>query len=80
MVRSCFGPVTPLANHRAQLVGLFLQLPHSLRLHGEIATDFLDLAFDDIIQFDAWVAPTACPRRAAYDSGLPHCIPSTTRS
>jgi hypothetical protein len=61
-----------VANHRAQLVGLFLQLPYSLRLHGEIATDFRDLAFDDILQFDAW-APTACPRRSAYDSGLPHC-------
>jgi hypothetical protein len=40
-----------LANRRPQLVRLVLQLPHPLRLDGEIATDFRDLAFDNIRQF-----------------------------
>jgi hypothetical protein len=40
----------PLANRRTQLIGLLLQLPHPLPLNGEIATEFRDLAFDDIRQ------------------------------
>jgi hypothetical protein len=42
------GLARPLANHRMQLVRLLLQLPHPLRLHGEVATDFRDLAFNSI--------------------------------
>jgi hypothetical protein len=38
----------PLTNHPTQLVGLLLQLPQALCLHGEIATDFLNPAFDAI--------------------------------
>jgi hypothetical protein len=38
----------PLANRSTQLVSLLLQLPHPLGLHGEIATDFDDPAFDNI--------------------------------
>jgi hypothetical protein len=34
-----------------QFVGLLLQLPRPLRLDGEIATEFRDLAFDSIRQF-----------------------------
>jgi hypothetical protein len=33
-----------------QFVGLLLQLPQPLRFHGEIATDFSDLAFDNVGQ------------------------------
>jgi hypothetical protein len=43
--------VGPLANDPPQLIGLLLQLPHPFCLHGEIAAQFRDLAFDDIRQF-----------------------------
>jgi hypothetical protein len=39
------GSADPLTDHRSQLVRLLLQLAHPLRLHGQIATDFRDLAF-----------------------------------
>jgi len=41
----------PLSNDSTQLAGLLLQLPYALRLHSQIATEFLDLAFDNIRQF-----------------------------
>lgn len=41
----------PLANRGPQLVRLFLELAHPLRLHREIATDFFDLTFDSSRQF-----------------------------
>jgi len=50
-----------------------MQLPHPLRLHGEIATDFCDLAFDCIRQIGG-SAPRASPLRAAYDFGFRHSI------
>ena len=40
----------PLSNRSTQLVGLLLQLPDPLRLLGEIATEFGDLAFYNIGQ------------------------------
>ena len=52
-----------------------MQLPHPLRLHCEIATDFRDLPFDCIRQFRGW-APRRSPRRATNDFGLRHIIPS----
>ncbi len=72
---SRLGLAGPLANHSTQLVGLIMQLPHPLRLHCEIATDFRDLAFDCIRQFGG-SAPRPSPQRAAYDFGLRHSIPS----
>ena len=45
------GLADPLANRATQLVSLLFQLPHPLRLIGEIATDFDDPAFDNIRQF-----------------------------
>jgi hypothetical protein len=41
----------PLANNPTQLIGLLFHLPHPLPLNGEIATEFRDLAFDNIRQF-----------------------------
>jgi hypothetical protein len=40
-----------VANQPPQFVGLLLHLTHSLRFHGEIATQFRDLAFDHIRPF-----------------------------
>src|SRR5205814_3789374 len=61
----------PLANHDTQLVGLLLQLAHSLHLHGKVATDFRDLAFNGIEQFGG-SAPPLSPPRATYDLGFQH--------
>ena len=47
------GPAGPLANHVAQLICLLLKLAHPLRLHGEITTDFRDVAVDPLRQFGA---------------------------
>jgi hypothetical protein len=49
----------PLANGSTQLVGLLLELPHPLRFHGKIATDFHDLAFDAIRHFGGWRPPVS---------------------
>ena len=51
-----------------------MQLPHPLRLHCEIATDFRDLTFDGIRQFGGW-ASRPSPWRAGNDLGLRHSIP-----
>jgi hypothetical protein len=45
------GLAGPLPNYSLQLVGLLLQLMYPLRLHGEIAAEFGDLAFDNVRQF-----------------------------
>jgi hypothetical protein len=45
-----------------------LQLPHPPYLHGEIATDFPDLAFDSTRQFGGSAARLS-PPRADHDSG-----------
>jgi hypothetical protein len=50
-----------------------LQLPELLRLHGEIAADFRDLAFDCIHQ-SVGSAPRPS-RRATYDFDFRHGIP-----
>ena len=50
-VRARIGMPGPLAKSSTQLVGLLLQLPHVLRLHSQIAADFLDLAFDNVRQY-----------------------------
>jgi hypothetical protein len=70
------GLADPLANRSTQLVSLLFQLPHPLRLHGEIATNFDDPAFDNIRQFGG-SAQLLSPRRAANNSGLRHSIPLT---
>ena len=56
----------PLANHDTQLVGLLLQLAHPLHLHGQVTTDFHDLAFNGIRQFGG-SAPPLSPPRGTYD-------------
>jgi hypothetical protein len=52
-----------------------LELAHPLRLHGEIATDFSDLAFDNIRQFGG-SRPLVFAQLAACDCGLRHGISS----
>jgi hypothetical protein len=52
-----------------------LELAHPLRLHGEIATDFSDLAFNNIRQFGG-SRPLVFARLAACDCGLRHGISS----
>ena len=53
------GVAGPLANYSTQLVGLLLQLMYPLRLHGEIAAEFRDLAFDNIWQFGGPRSPVS---------------------
>jgi hypothetical protein len=56
-----------------------MQLLHPLRLHCEFPTEFRDLTFDCIREFDG-SAPRSSPRRAANDFGLRHGVPSHTVS
>jgi hypothetical protein len=61
----CVGPrAGPMAEGRAQLVRLLVQLPHALHLHGHVATDFLDLALEGIRQCRA-SGRSSIPTRAA---------------
>jgi hypothetical protein len=48
-----------LADDLAQLVGLLLQLLNPLRLHGEVATYFGDLAFDNVRKIGASRLPVS---------------------
>lgn len=58
----------PLADHRSQLVRLFLQSANPRRLDGQIATQFCDLALDRERQCDGRLG-TSSPH-AAYDYTL----------
>jgi hypothetical protein len=78
-LRAPLGMDGPPANGSAQLVGLLLHLPHPLRFHSKIATEFHDLTFNNIRQFGGWRPPVRT-RRAPCGCGLRHSIPSYRRS
>ena len=58
-------------NHGTQLVSLLLELARPLRLHGEVATDFSDVALDKIRQVGR-SRPLVFAQPAACDGGLRH--------
>lgn len=63
-----------MTNHHTQLICLLLQLPHPLRLDGQVATDFRDVAFNSIRQLGESEPPGFSPH-GNLDSGLRHRIP-----
>ena len=62
---------SPLPNLDTQRVGLLLQLAHPLDLHGQVATDFRDLAFNGIRQYGGSAPPLSRPR-GTYDFRFRH--------